>query len=259
MPSPPGAGADAQAPAGSRLPLWLGVGALLLGGAGLAAYLLLPTRSDTPIAQGAAPVPAAAAPTAAAGPAIAPAAPPAQPTAPPAARARFDAVEQFAKVVAAQDGDFAVEAAPAKPQLRIGRDRLSFSVKSARDGYVQVLVLGPDGSLVLLWPNTQSANNRIKAGQTLTLPQTSWALETVEPTGPEQFLVMVSEQPRDYSALSKEREAYFLKLPTGDGATQQLAQWNRSTPMLLGESAAGCKGEGCDAYGAARFSVDVVR
>jgi hypothetical protein len=238
----------------SRLPMWLGLGVVVLGGAGLAAYLLIPAKTDAPGAQATAQAPAAA-PT----PAAVQAPSPAAPAAAPAAPTRFDAAEQFERVVAAQDRDFAVDAVPAKTQLRIGRDRLSFSVKSARDGYVQVLVLGPDGSLVLLWPNTQSANNRIKAGQTLTLPQTSWALETSEPIGAEQFLVVVSQHPRDYSALSSEREAYFLKLPTSEGATKLLAQWNRSTPMLLGSPAADCKGEGCDAYGAARFNVEVVR
>jgi len=112
---------------------------------------------------------------------------------------------------------------------------------------------------VLLWPNTQSGNNRIKAGQTLALPQASWALETVEPTGAEQFLVVVSQQPRDYSALSSEREAYFLKLPTGERGTELLAQWKGSTPLLLGGPAADCRGEACDVFGAARFSVEVVR
>jgi hypothetical protein len=161
--------------------------------------------------------------------------------------------------LAAQSTDFAVEATPAKDKLAIGRDRLSFTVKSARDGYVQVMVLGPDGSLTLLWPNTQSKNNRIKAGQTLTLPQASWTLETSEPIGPEQFLVVVSQHPRDFSVLSTERDDYFLKLPTGERATSMMAQWSRTTPMLLGGPAAECKGEGCDAYGAARFSVEVVR
>ena len=163
-----------------------------------------------------------------------------------------------AKVLAAQTPGFAVEASPAKRQLVIGRDRLSFTVKSARDGYVQVILLGPDGSLMLLWPNTQSQNSRIKAGQTLALPQSNWALETSEPIGTEQFLVVVSQHPRDFSVLSAGREDYFLKLPTGERATAMMAQWGRTTPMLLGGPASDCKVEGCDTYGAARFSVEVV-
>lgn len=237
---------SSPAQSGSRRPLWLGLGVVVVGAAALAAYLLLPARPGNAPAPASAQMPAVA-PTPAAVPAAA------------AAAARFDADEQFGKTLAAQSAGFAVEAAPAKPQLRIGRDRLSFTVKSARDGYVHVLVLGPDGSLLLLWPNTQSTSHRIKAGQTLSLPQASWALDTAEPVGPEHFLVVVSEQPRDYAVLSTAREDYFLKLPTGERANALLAQWNRATPMLLGGTAADCQGPGCDAYGAARFSVEVVR
>jgi serine/threonine protein kinase len=237
-----------KAPPGMRLPHWLGLGVLVLVGAALAAYLLAPPESGTQSAPAVAQAPDAA-------PAPAPAV-----TSTPVAPARFDASEQFDKVLASRDADFAVQAVPAKQQLRIGRDRLSFSVRSARDGYVQVMVLGPDGSLTLLWPNTQSEDNRIKAGQELTLPQASWMLDTSDPVGTEQFLVIVSEHPRGYSVLSDEREAkYFLKLPTGDRATELAATWNRPTPILLGSPPAGCNGGGCDAFGAARFSVQVTR
>jgi hypothetical protein len=251
--SPAGSSAASAAPgASSRMPLWLGLGAVVLVGAALAGYLMLKPKASAPAVPVAAPATAPApvaspAPTSVAAPAPAP------------APARFDVNEQFAKVLAAQSPDFGVEAASAKPQLGIGRDRLSFTVKSARDGYVSVMVLGPDGSLTLLWPNTQSRNSHIKAGQTLTLPQPNWALDTVDPSGPEQFLVVVSQQPRDYSELSKDREAFFLNLPTGERATELISQWKRATPMLLGGPAADCKGDGCDVYGAARFSVEVVR
>jgi serine/threonine protein kinase len=254
------AGAAAAPAAPSRLPLWLGLGAVLVIGAALAGYLMLKPKANAPAASVAAP---AAAPGPAPGPTAGPppvvAAVPAPAPAPAPTPARFDVDEQFAKVLAAQSPGFAVEAASAKSKLGIGRDRLSFTVKSAREGYVSVMVLGPDASLTLLWPNTQSRNSHIKAGQTLTLPQPNWALDTVDPSGLEQFLVVVSEQPRDYSELSKEREAFFLKLPTGGQATELMAHWKRGTPMLLGSPVAECKGEGCDVYGAARFSVEVVQ
>jgi hypothetical protein len=183
-------------------------------------------------------------------------------TLPPApAPARFDVADQFDRVIAGQTAGFSVAAEAAKPQLRIGRDKLSFSVKSARDGYVNVLLQDPDGALMQLFPNTQSADNRIKAGQTLTLPQPSWALDTAEPAGTEHFLVIVSQQPRDFAELSTTREFYFLKLPTGETATALAAQWKRGTPMLFGAPSvkAGCQGAACEEYGAARFAVEVVK
>jgi hypothetical protein len=174
--------------------------------------------------------------------------------------ARFDILEQFDKVMAGATPGFTVEAATARPQLRIGRDKLSFTVKSSRDGFVNVLLQGPDGSLLQLFPNNQAADNRIKAGQTLTLPQANWILDTAEPAGAEHFLVVVSQHPRDFSPLSKKREFYFLELPTGETATALMAGWKHPTPMLLGAPSpkADCQGAACDVYGAARFTVEVV-
>lgn len=236
----------------SRLPLFLGLGVAVLAAAAAAYLLMQPDKApaDPVVAQGQAPTPAESASAAVS------AAPVPAPTATPA---RFDANEQFAKVLAAQSADFSVEVVPTKRQLVIGRDRLAFSVKSSRDGYVQIIVLGPDGSLLLLWPNSQSPNNQIKAGQTLNLPQPNWLLETAEPVGLEQFLVMVTQHPRDYSWLSTEREYYFLKLPTGERANVLAGQWQKAAPMLVGDAKAGCEGPSCDVYGAARFTIDVVK
>ena len=115
--------------------------------------------------------------------------------------------------------------------------------------------------MLLLFPNTQAADNRIKAGQTLTLPQANWLLDTAEPAGAEHFLVVVSQHPRDFSGLSSNREFYFLNLPTGDTASALMAGWQRSTPLLLGapSAKADCQGAACDVFGAARFTVEVVR
>lgn len=242
----------------SKAPLFAGLAVLLLGG-GMAAYFLGGSAPPAPPPVASAPqapaVPDAAAPATAPVPAATPAAPPAAPAAP----RRFDAQEQFAKVLAAQTPGFDVQARAARPQLRIGKDSLDFSITSARAGYVQVLILGPDGSLLQLFPNSQAKPQRIQPGQTLRLPQASWPLETVEPAGAEHFLVVVSEQPRDYAALSTGREYLFAKLADGTQADALLNQWTRPTPLLLGTAPKDCSGDACDAYGAAQFRVDVVQ
>ncbi|MFM2060066.1 MAG: hypothetical protein RLY71_4451 [Pseudomonadota bacterium] len=249
---PTGAGAASR-----RSALGLGVAALVLAAASVAGYLALssgrgkPSQVTTPAVQPqTTPQPPAitAAPAAPATPA---------PARPPSVPQHFDVREQINQVMAGQSAVFGVTAQAATRQLRIGRDALSFTVSSARDGYVQVLLFGPDGSLMLLFPNAQASDNRIKAGQTLKLPQASWPLETAEPTGPEQFLVIVSAAPRDYSELSQEREYIFLKLPTQQRGAELAARWTRSTPLLLG-SLKSCTETDCDVYGAAQFSVEVV-
>ncbi len=245
----PDSGAQAAPTKSGNKGLWAGLGAVLLAAVGVGGYFL--TGSDKPAGKDKEAVVTAPVNAPVASPAPAPLA------------ARWDAREEFNKISQRQTSGFTVEASPAKQQFRIGKDALAFQVKSARDGFVNVLMLGPDGSLLLLFPNALAPNSRIKAGQTLALPQGSWPLETAEPPGPEHFLVIVSAQPRDYKALSSEREEMFLKIPTGDKAAALAATLNASMPgtasILLGTRPKNCTQSDCDEFGAAQFSVDVIR
>lgn len=257
-PPPPAPAPQADAAAGRRSWVLGGVGAALVLAAGVG-YLMLGRKSDAPaVATAAAPaVRPEAAPAAAS--VASPTAPTAAPVPPPAPAARsFEIRDEFNRVLSGQTAGFTVKAAARKTPLTIGRDRLQFEVTSSREGFVHVLVLGPDGSLLLMFPNAQSSDNRIRTGQTLALPQASWPLDVSEPAGREEFLVIVSNQPRDYSELSSERDFIFLKLPTGAAGAAALARWTRSTPMLLGGLKA-CPREDCESYGAATFSVDIQR
>jgi hypothetical protein len=176
-------------------------------------------------------------------------------TAPPMAPGSIGA--EFDRVMQGRQPDFSVQATAAQPRLRIGRDRLAFTVDSGRDGHVYVLVGGPDGSLMLLFPNSRASDNRILAGKPLSLPQPSWPLDTFEPTGTEHFVVLVSEHPRDFSKVSTGREDWFLKLPTGAAALSAGRDHQGAGSVLAGK--ARCNAPDCDVYGAARFTVEVVR
>ena len=180
------------------------------------------------------------------------AAPP--PVSPPAASPKpaSSGLPGFDQVLQAQSPGFDVEAAPARQRLRIGRDKLGFSITPSRAGYPYVLLRGPDGSLLLLFPNRMAKEVRLRAGQKLTLPAASWALEATEPAGREDFLVIVSERPRDFSAAGRGRDGWFLKLPAPDrsAAAASLPSWAGRVD---------CPGAGCDVYGAAHFAVEVTR
>jgi hypothetical protein len=157
---------------------------------------------------------------------------------------------EFDRIVQAQTPGYGVEAAITKRQLRIGRDKLSFTVSSQRDGHVYVLVLGPDGVLTLLFPNTQAADNRIRAGQSLLLPQASWMLEASDPAGTEK-------EPRDFTQVVQRREGWFQTLHTDDAAAALARSHTGPGSVLTGQ--AGCAATGCDEYGAVRFEIDIVR
>ena len=234
--------------------LWAGLGVLALVGTAAGTYFVL--APNQPTVATAATV-AAASPALPARPALPVTATPAKPPT-PGAPPRFDIRDEFDKVMAARTPGFNVEVRSTRPQLRIGKDALSFTVASERDGFVHVLVLDADGSALLLFPNATASDNRIKAGDPLTLPKANWRLDTAEPVGTEQFLVIVSAQPRDYSELGRARDYIFLKLLTEQQGQVLAAKWTRSTPMLLG-GLKRCASADCDAYGAARFAVDIVR
>lgn len=175
----------------------------------------------------------------------------------PSPTSPFSVLAEFDRIMQAQTPGFAVEAAPAKRQLRIGRDRLSFTVSSQQDGHVYVLAHGPDGSLTLLFPNTQAADNTIRAGQRLQLPQASWMLEAFEPAGTEHFLVLVSRERRNFSSVEQGREGWFRTLKTGDGAAELAREFTGQGSVLAGRAA--CSTPRCDEYAAARFEVEIVR
>jgi hypothetical protein len=158
------------------------------------------------------------------------------------------------EVVASQTPGFTVSANPARPSFRIDKDRLSFSVSSERDGFVQVLWLDAEKHLTLLFPNALTDKVHIKAKQTLTLPPKQMPLVASKPEGKEFFLVIVSPQPRDFSNLSTKVVDGFqqihLNAEFSGGASGQ--------PPLAGV-AKPCERELCQEFGAAVFSIDVVQ
>lgn len=253
--APAGSKGSTGSSGSSKGPLLAAVGALgALAVAGGAYWALTPHgAAPAPQTEAAAPAPtpvtAPAAANTAAGadttsqPATSPAtAPTAAAPAPAPAAATAPAADEFERVAQGAALGFDVQAQPQRDRLRIDKDRLGFTVHSARDGYVYVVAHDPDGSTTLLYPNTQATNNRIRAGQTLALPQSSWPVVPTEPEGEERFLVVVSSTPRDVATIGKP-VSWFRQLMPGDAAAALMK--DASAPDA--------------AYGAARFSVNIVR
>jgi Protein kinase domain/Domain of unknown function (DUF4384) len=250
-PAPP---PEATAPdkGGNKSMVWVGAAAALLVVGGVGAYFAMSgpkVPATAPVALQPVPAPAPAAAPVAAAP---------QPAAPPAPSV-FNVREQFDGVVSAQTAGFKVDALPERTELSIRKkDKLRFDVLTARDGFLHVLARGPDGSLTVLFPNDNVKDARVKAGQRIKLPHDSWAIEVGEPTGTEQLLVIVASTPRDFSQIAEEKAYIFRTVPVGNRANTLLQQWKAATPILLGSGPKDCQGAGCDEYGAAMFSVQVV-
>jgi hypothetical protein len=90
-----------------------------------------------------------------------------------------------------------------KSELRIGKDPLNLKIRSVRDGYVYLVLLGSDRkSFYLLFPNGLDRDNAIRANVTLTLPRPDWQVVAQGPAGTDHMLVVISDTPRDLSALT---------------------------------------------------------
>lgn len=74
--------------------------------------------------------------------------------------------------------------------------------------------------------------------------------------GTAHFVVMVSRHPHEFSHFCWECKAWFLHVPTGAVGATLAAGHVGAGSVMAGK--ARCTGANCDAYGAARFSLDVV-
>ncbi|MBI3350911.1 MAG: protein kinase [Burkholderiales bacterium] len=257
----------APARAASRTPLFVGAGALGLVALGVVAYVSLtpaPTKRSTPEAT--APVVAALPPAPAPAPSTAdatlttppPALSPAPAPAPAPVAASIDPGADFERILAGQSAGFKVDAAAKKTQLRIGHDRLTFTVRSERDGYYHVLALGPDGSLIQLMPNAVLTQHRIKAGETITLPGPAMPLDVSPPAGAEQLLIVVSATQRDLSGLKVGVDSGLTELAVGAKAAGMLGEQAGRQPAYLGRPVCPATGNCAQDYGAAKLVFDIV-
>jgi Caspase domain/Domain of unknown function (DUF4384) len=125
--------------------------------------------------------------------------PPPSASAPPA---NLSIVAALTDIYNQRDDRWNVDTQVGSPLLKIGSN-LSLTVRSQRDGYVYVFYRGttPD-SFYLLFPNQLDSNNAISANQDLQLPRKEWNVTALGPEGTDHLMVMVTDTPRDFSALS---------------------------------------------------------
>ena len=219
------------------VPAWMG-----------AAFVPAPP-AEVPVAVAVAVAEPAPAPTPAPAPAPPPAAAPSHIASPAAI---------LAQVHGQREGSRRVVATLRQPRLKIGRDALQIDVTPARSGHLYVALAGSDGqSLYLLYPNDLSSDNRVRAGQRVSLPGPGWDIVAAGPPGTETLLVMVTDAPRDLRGLAQEKAGPFMKtLLDADGRAR--LQW----VLGNGTPAAGCGLAGApscsDAFGSALLRVEAV-
>ncbi len=223
------------------------------------AIALTPAPTSTPTSIAApAPAPVPVASTAAVVPPPAPAVAPAV--------AALTGEQALRQMFEQRDAKRKVKVTVSKDKLKIGQDPLDFAVQSDRAGYVYVAMAGSDSkSLYLLFPNDLDQNNKIQAGQQLLLPRPNWRVKASGPAGRDNLLVMVTDGPRDLTALGgasavTKAGPFVSSLNDAKGraqlgalmTTSQLVTSQECTNPSSRKNNPLCS----DAYGAAMFTVD---
>ncbi|HEX8614941.1 MAG TPA: serine/threonine-protein kinase [Telluria sp.] len=218
---------------------------MLAAAAGSAVYVMSPGRAPALVA-----------------PALVAQAPPGAPAPGPAAAqdvpagAAVNPLEVLDRIVQASNRDHAVTVSVAEPQVRIGKDRLRFSLRSSRPGYVYVLMVGSDrAQFWLLFPNDVDKDNRIGAGHTLELPRPTWRMDAAGPAGTDHLVAIVSSSPREFSDAGLTPNPPFSEFPLA--ALARAARDSGGAPVIAGKTQ--CTVADCpQSYGAALFSIEEI-
>lgn len=243
---------------GRFVPAWMGaafaVPAVAVGTAPAGGSIAATAATAAPVATvSTAPTAVAATPTPAPTPA------PAQPARPAPPQRLATPAEILSELHEQRDGSRRVVAAARQPRLKIGVDTLQIDVTPARDGHLYVALAGSDGkSLYLLYPNDLATDNRVRAGQRLSLPGPGWEVVSGGPAGTETLLVLVTDAPRDLSALGREKAGPFMKTlldPEGRARLQWILSNGTPAKDCGKPGSASCS----DAFGAALLTVQAIQ
>lgn len=159
------------------------------------------------------------------------------PVAEAGAGARNAALAALRDLFANRDDRRQIEFRASRDHVRIGRDRVELSLRSSHPGYVYILMVGSDGaSFDMLFPNRRDEQNFVRAGEVLNLPRAGWGLIAGGPPGENHLLAIVSDRPRDFSALGMRPVGPFSALTANrPGARADLLQ-----AFALAEAAEDC-------------------
>jgi hypothetical protein len=143
----------------------------------------------------------------------------------------------------------------ASDRVKIGKDRLSFRLRSERDGYVYLLMQGTDRShFYQLFPNGIDKNNRLRGNTDMSLPRSNWEMVAGGPAGLNRFIALVTPSPRNFAS-------------AGLGSAQPFGEFDpqvagkvfadRGAAPFAGEPA-GCSlgDQACASYGAVLFEIE---
>jgi hypothetical protein len=124
-------------------------------------------------------------------------------------------------------------------KVRIGRDKVEFTVSSSHAGYLYLLMVGSDGKTFdMLFPNQLDRSNQLEVGQVLRLPRPNWQVVAGGPPGTTQMLAIVADAPRDFSKLALKPAGPFSIVEANALATRDIQLVTMQAPSAAGEECA---------------------
>jgi hypothetical protein len=171
----------------------------------------------------------------------------------------YEPLKALDEIFEGRDRNHAVTVSTEKAQARIGKDPLRFRILSAKKGYAYILMVGTNNSdFFLLFPNALDKRNYIKAGEQLELPRAEWKLIAEGPPGTDHFIVIISDQPRDFAVAGLEPVDPFAEFPF-PRAEQLYRAYTNSKPLFSGKAICSGSTPDCsESYGAAVFSIEEI-
>ena len=169
----------------------------------------------------------------------------------------IDPLRMLDQVFQGRDHDHAMSVQLEQSRVRIGKDKLRFRVTSAKPGYLYILMVGTERRhFNLLFPNAIDQKNQVKANTAVSLPRRGWTMVAGGPAGTNNFVALVSDNPRDFSAAGMKKIDPFAEIPLDEAAKLAQAYTGEGSPFagnpVCPKGNAGCSA----AYGATTFSIE---
>jgi serine/threonine protein kinase len=164
------------------------------------------------------------------------------------------ALDSIVSLVSGANPAWKIDAKPSKEEVLIGKDRLSFQIRSSKSGFAYVYLLSSTGDLYLLFPNVIDKRNQIPADTEIQLPRASWAMDAGGPAGINEFAVLVTDQEMDMGTTGFRFDGVFGKFPLNVLAGMESTRGEGKSP-LLGMSICPVGSTCSVTYGATRFKI----
>jgi hypothetical protein len=142
--------------------------------------------------------------------------------------------------------------------VRIGKDRLQFSILSSTSGYAYVFVVGTNQSdFYLIFPNSIDVDNAIPAGRRIAVPR-RLPLDANGPPGVNHFVAIVSDNRRDFTSLAIRRSGGFFEEFQPGSIAAAASTAGGVAALFAGNTTCPGRTDCSAAYGAAEFSIEEI-